>query len=118
VPVTSAGGHFSLCEYQGLTVNGLIGRNNAKGMVKFALADAIDKNGDIKTYNGKVFPPYKPAGTTYFYASAVNQSTQVFRPITMKGKPVLQYTVTNAKGFGDATICGFAFLTSKNGNYG
>jgi hypothetical protein len=79
--------------------------------VKFALADAIGKNGDIETYMGKAFPQYKTNGTTYLYASAVNQSTQVIKMITVKGEPVLQYTITNAKGFGDANRCSAAVLT-------
>jgi hypothetical protein len=51
--LTSIGGHFSLGEYQGITLTGLIGKNTARGMVKLALADAIDQNGDIETYKGK-----------------------------------------------------------------
>ncbi len=113
--LTSAGAHFSLGEYQGLTVKGLIGKNTAKGTVKIALADAIDENGDIETYKGKSFPEYTENGTTYFYASAVNRSTQVIRPITVQGKPVLQYTVTDAKGFGDANRCGSALLVFPRG---
>ena len=109
--LNSTGGHFSLGEYQGITVKGSIGKNTAKGTVKIALANALDKNGDIKTYKGKAFPPYKANGITYVYAAAVNQSTQVIHPITVKGKPVLQYVITNAKGFGDANVCGAAALT-------
>jgi hypothetical protein len=113
--LTSTGAHFSLGEYQGLTVKGLIGKNTAKGTVKIALADAIDKNGDIETYKGKSFRKFKENGTTYFYASAVNQSTQVIKPIMVQGEPVLQYTVTDAKGFGDANTCGAAILTFPKG---
>ena len=113
--LTPTGAHFSLGEYQGLTVKGLIGKNTAKRTVKIALADAIDKNGDIETYKGKSFPKFKENGTTYFYASAVNRSTQVIKPITVKGEPVLQYTVTDAKGFGDANTCGAAVLTFPRG---
>ncbi|MGC1759186.1 MAG: hypothetical protein WA742_07520, partial [Candidatus Cybelea sp.] len=43
------------------------------------------------------------------------QSTQVIHPKTVKGKPVLQYVITNAKGFGDANTCGAAALTFKDG---
>jgi hypothetical protein len=113
--VTSLGGRFRLGEYQGITVKGFIGRNTAKGTVQIALANANDKNGDIKTYEGKSFPPYKANGITYFYASATNQSTQVVKPIMAKGEPVLQYTMTNANGFGDANRCGAALLTFTKG---
>ena len=112
----STGGHFSLGEYQGITVKGSIGKNTAKGTAKIALANALDKNGDIKTYKGKAFFPYKANGITYVYAAAVNQSTQVIKPVTVKGKPVLQYVITNVKGYGDANVCGAAALTfSKTG---
>jgi hypothetical protein len=113
--VMSTGAHFRLGEYHGITVKGFIGRNTAKERVKFALADAIDKNGDIKTYKGETFPRYKGRGTTYFYASAVNQSTQVIKMVTVRGQPVLQYVVTNANGFGDANICSAAVLTFRAG---
>jgi hypothetical protein len=111
--VTSIGGHFSLGDYRSITVKGSIGRNTAKGTVQIALADAIDKNGDIKTYKGNDFPPFKANGITYFYASATNQSTQLVKPIMVKGEPVLQYTVTDANGFGDANRCGAALLTFR-----
>jgi hypothetical protein len=113
--VTSTGGHFSLGEYQGITVQGSMGRNNAKGTVKIALADALNKNGDVETYKGMAFPPYKANGITYVYASAVNQSTHAIRMITVRGDPVLQFTITNAKGFGSANICGAAALNFKDG---
>lgn len=113
--LTSTGGHFSLSENRGITVNGLIGRNSAKGAVEIALADALDKNGDIKMYKGKAFPPYKANGTTYVYASAVNQSTQFITPIMVKGKPIFQYVITDAKGFGDANICASALLIFRAG---
>lgn len=112
--VTSLGGRFRLGEYQGITVKGFIGRNNARGTVQIALADAVDKNGDIETYKGKSFPPFKMNGRiTYLYASATNQSTQAFEPVQHKGEPVLQYTMTDAKGFGDANRCGAALLTFR-----
>jgi hypothetical protein len=113
--MTSSGAHFSLGEYQSITVKGLIGKNTAKGSVKIALADAIDKKGDIEADKGKAFPAYKANGTTYVYASAVNQSTQVIKPVTVKGKPVLQYVITDAKGFGDSNMCAAAVLTFKDG---
>jgi hypothetical protein len=115
--LTSNGGHFRLGEYKSITVKGSIGKNTAKGTVKIALADAIDKNGDIKTYDGKSFPGYKENGTTYLYASAVNQSDQVVKVITVESKWVLRFTITNAKGFGDANTCGAALLTSRAGKH-
>jgi hypothetical protein len=108
--LTSTAGRFRLGEYQGITVKGLIGKNTARGTVRIALADAIDKNGDVKTYKGKAFPRYKANGTTYVYASAVNEGTRVLYMIMVKGEPVLKYTITNAKGFGDANTCGDAML--------
>jgi hypothetical protein len=121
--LTSTGGHFRLREYQSITVKGSIGKNTAKGTVKFALADAIDKNGDIEPYRGKAFPRYKANpkyynhSTTYLYASAVNQSDQVVKVITVESKWVLRFTITNAKGFGDANKCGAAVLTSRAGKH-
>jgi hypothetical protein len=117
LPLTSSGVHFSLSEWQGIRVKGSIGRNTAKGTVKIALADAIDKNGDIKTYKGKSFPKYVGHGTTYLYATAVNQGTQTIYMVTVKGEPVLQYTITNMKGFGDANICGAALLHHESGKF-
>lgn len=119
--VSSVGAHFSLGEYQGLTVKGSIGRNTAKGTVKFALADAIDKNGDIEPYNGKPFPRYKADpkyyehSITYVYAVAVNESSQVIKPVTVKGKPVVRTVISNAKGFSDATYCELHVLTFETG---
>ena len=49
----SSGGSFSLAEYEHITLTGSIGKNTAKGSVKVVLADATDKNGDIKKYNGQ-----------------------------------------------------------------
>jgi len=110
-----SGGKFSLGEYQSITVTGLIGKNTLKSDAKIALADALDKNGDVEKYNGKAFTAYKAAGTTYVYATAVNQSNQTIRPITVEGKPVLRYVITNAKGFGTANACSAAVLTFPKG---
>jgi hypothetical protein len=121
--LTSTGGHFRLGEYQSITVKGSIGKNTARGTVKFALADAIDKNGDIEPYKGKAFPRYEANpkyyehNITYVYAAAVNESTQVIKPIPSKGKWVLRFTITNALGFGDANTCGAALLTSRAGKH-
>ena len=119
--MTSVGAHFSLGEYQGFTVEGLIGRNTAKGTVKLALADAIDKNGDIEPYKGKAFPRYTANpkyyehSITYVYAVAVNESSQVIKPFPSKGTPVVRTVITNAKGFGDATSCELHVLTFNKG---
>jgi hypothetical protein len=115
--LTSSGVHFGLSEWKGITVKGLIGRNTAKGTVKIALADANDKNGDIKIYKGKAFPKYVGHGTTYLYATAVNEGTSIIYMVTVKGEPVYQYTITNTKGFGDATICEPAELHYKSGTW-
>lgn len=110
-----SGGHFALGEYESITLKGLIGKNTLKSSAKIALADALDKNGDVVKYQGKSFTAYKGQGTTYLYAAAVNQSTQTIKPITVKGKPVLQYVVTNAKGYGTANVCAAAVLTFPRG---
>ena len=65
-------------------------------------------------YKGKSFTTYNGQGTTFLYAAAVNQSTQVIKPITVQGKPVLQYVITNAKGLPRQT-CGAAVLTFPRG---
>lgn len=118
--LTSTGARFSLGEYRGITVKGSIGENTAKGTVKFALADAIDKDGDIEPYMGKEFPRYEATlsnitNMTYVYAAAVNESSEVVKPVTVQGKPVLRAVITDAKGFGDATTCGLHVLTFPNG---
>jgi hypothetical protein len=102
------GGSFNLAEYKNITLTGSIGKNTVKGSVKVALADAIDKS-DITKYGGKTFPAYKAEGTTVVYAVANNESTQTIKPVTVKGKTVLQYTVTDSKGLPGNT-CGAALL--------
>lgn len=109
--VNSTGGNYNLGEYQGITVKGSLGKTTAKGTVKIALADALDKDGDIETYHGKTFPPFKGRGKTYFYATATNQSTQVIKPVVVRSMPVFQHTVTDANGFGDDNKCDDAILT-------
>jgi len=116
ITLKPTGASFSLGEYQNITVKGSIGKNSTKGTANVVIADAIDKNGDISKYKGGAFPAYKANGTTYVYAAAINQSTQTIKPITVKNKPVLQYVVTDSKGFGSANKCGAAVLTfQKNG---
>jgi hypothetical protein len=110
-----AGAHFSLQKYADITVTGSIGKNNVKGSAHIVLVDAVDKNGDILKYKGKAFPAYKAHGTTIVYASAINQTTQVIKPIPQVGKPVLQYVITDGHGIPGHT-CGAAVLTKqKNG---
>lgn len=104
----NTGGSFSLAKYQNITITGSIGKNTVKGDAKVALADAIDKN-DITKSGGKAFPAYKARGTTIVYADANNQSTQTIKPIVVAHKTVLQYIVTDAKGFPGKT-CGAALL--------
>ncbi|MBV9719659.1 MAG: hypothetical protein JOZ77_10085 [Candidatus Eremiobacteraeota bacterium] len=107
--LSPTGGSFSLAKYDDLTVTGSIGKNTVKGSATIDLADAVDKNGDIGKYKGQAFPPYKANGTTIVYATANNQTTQTIKPITVKGKPVLQYVITNTKGFPGKT-CAAAVL--------
>jgi hypothetical protein len=106
------GASFSLAKYGDLTVSGSIGKNNVKGSAKVALVDAIDKNGDIEKWGTKTFPPYKANGTVIVYASAVNQTTQVIKPITVKNKPVLQYVITSTKKL-PGNQCGAAVLAEN-----
>jgi hypothetical protein len=107
--LASAGGKFSLAEYEDITITGSIGKNDAKGTATIDLADAIDKNGDIESYKGEAFPAYKAKGTTVVYAVANNQTTQVIKPIPEKGKALLEYVITDAKGFPGKT-CAAAVL--------
>jgi hypothetical protein len=93
----STGGTFKLVAYKDITLTGSIGKNTAKGSPKIALVDAIDKSGDILKYKGEAFPAYKAEGTTVVYAVADNESSQTIKPITVKGKTVLQYVVTDSK---------------------
>jgi hypothetical protein len=95
----STGGSFKLPAYDNITLTGSIGKNTAKGSVKVILADATDKSGDIEKYNGTSFPAYKAKGTTVLYAVADNQSTQTIKPVTVKGKTVLEYVLDDSKGF-------------------
>jgi len=110
--VKDTGGSFSLDEYENITIKGSIGDNTAKGTVKLVLADAIDKNGDIEDYKGKPFPPYKASGTTVAYAVAINQSTQTIKPVTAKGKPILEYIISDSKGL-PGKYCAAAVLAHE-----
>lgn len=111
----ASGGHFMLSEYQGISVNGFIGANALKRPAKMAFADAIDKNRDVEKFQGDRLPRYKARGTTYVYLTTINESRRVIKFVTVKGKPEFEYTITNAKGFGSNTKCGWAILLSRNG---
>lgn len=106
------GGTFTLGTYDDISVKGSIGYNSLKGTATIDLADAIDKNGDIESYKGKSFTPYKGKGTTVVYAVADNQTSETIKPKSHAGKPVLQYVITDSKGFPGKT-CGAAILGSK-----
>lgn len=111
-----AGGTFSLGSYDGITVKGSIGKNTVKTSAKVALADATNKNGDIAKYKGQSFPAYRARGTTVIYAAANNETKQTIKPIEQQGKTVLQYVITDSKGFPGKT-CGAALLGEKNGKF-
>lgn len=106
------GATFSLATYDDITIKGTIGKNTTKGTANIIIADATDTGGDIETYKGKAFPPYKAKGKTFVYAVAVNQSTQTIKPIAVKGKPILQYVITDSKGLPGQT-CGVALLAQN-----
>jgi hypothetical protein len=109
------GSSFSLSAYQTYTVKGSIGKNTTKGTAKVALVDAVNKNGDILKWKGKAFPAYHANGTTIIYASAINQSTQIIKPVPVHGKPVLQYVISSTNDLPGKT-CGAAVLAQqKNG---
>jgi hypothetical protein len=108
------GGKFSLQQYAYLTVTGSIGKNTVKGSAKVAIADAVDKKGDIDKFDGKSFPIYKGKGKTIAYASASNQSNQTIMPVTVKGKAIIQYVITTAKKFPGKT-CSAAILAHEQG---
>lgn len=91
------GGKFTLQTYQNISVTGSIGYNTGKGATVY-LADA-KANGDVIPYKGKSFPKYKARGTVVLYAVADNQTTQAIQPLAHKGVPVIQYVLTDQKGF-------------------
>lgn len=114
----SSGGTFSLEKYANITVTGSIGKNTAKGEVHVVLVDAVNKNGDILKNKGKSFPPYKARGTTVIYAEASNQTTQTIKPIPERGKAVIEYVITDAKGFPGKTCGAAVYGKQKNGKQG
>jgi len=103
------GGTFALGTYDDISLKGSIGYNSLKGSATIDLADAIDKNGDIESYKGKKFPAYKAKGTTVLYVVADNQTSETIKPKSHPGKPVLQYSITDSKGFPGKT-CAAAIL--------
>jgi hypothetical protein len=111
-----SGGTFSLGAYSSISIKGSIGKNTLKTSAKVSLADATGKNGDIAKYKGQSFPVYRARGTTVVYAAANNQSTHAIKPIVQQGKPVLQYIITDSKGFPGKT-CQAALLGEKNGKF-
>jgi hypothetical protein len=110
-----SGGHFRLSQYQGISVKEFIGANALKRPAKLALADAIDENGDVERYKGMSFPRYIGEGTTYVYLTTTNRSTQTITFVTVKGKPVFEFVITDAEGFGSYTKCGLAALFFPQG---
>jgi len=111
-----SGATFSLAKYKEITVTGTIGSNTTKGTATIAIADAIDKDGDITSWKGKTFPKYTAKGV-FIYAVAVNQSTQTIKPKPVKGKPVLQYVITDAKGLPGKTCFVSLLAESQNGKF-
>lgn len=112
------GSTFKLAKYNDISVTGKIGKNTVHGSAVIYLADAIGK-GDVKSYKGAPFPKYSVHGIDAFvYASAVNQSNQVIKPITQPGKPVLQYVITDTKGFSGKNCDGAALERSHAGKFG
>ena len=111
-----SGGSFTLGSYDSITIKGSIGKNTVKTSAKISLADATDTNGDIAKYKGGSFPAYKARGTTVVYAAANNQTKQTIKPIEVQGHTVLQYIITDSKGFPGKT-CGAALLGEKAGKF-
>ncbi|MFY9718503.1 MAG: hypothetical protein WAK16_02560 [Candidatus Cybelea sp.] len=112
ITLKSTGATFKLQKYEDITVTGTIGNNTTKGSATIAIADAVDK-GDISNWKGKAFPKYTAKGV-FIYAVAVNQSTQTIKPKPVKGKPVLQYVITDSKGLPGKT-CFVALLAESQG---
>jgi hypothetical protein len=114
ISLKSGGATFTLASYKNISIKGSIGPNDVKGTAIIYTADATG-NGDIMADKGKAFPKYKAHGTTIIYASAINQSGAIIKPKIVKGKPVLQYIITDSKGIPGKT-CGAAVLS--NGAHG
>ncbi len=111
-----AGSSFALGTYKDISLTGKIGKNSLKKSTTVALADATD-SGDVKDYDGMPFPKAKINGKDAFaYAAAINQGTEIVKPIVEPGHPVLQYVITDSKGFG-GTECKAAALESKAGKF-
>ncbi|MBV8196954.1 MAG: hypothetical protein JO263_02365, partial [Candidatus Eremiobacteraeota bacterium] len=112
--LTKLGANFVLGKHDDIAVSGSIGENNLKAKAIVYVADAINKN-DILTYKGKKFPAYKARGTTFIYASAINQSKFTIVPKASK-KPVLQYVITDGHGI-PGKSCAAAVLTVQKGKF-
>jgi hypothetical protein len=111
-----AGSSFDLGTYKDISLKGMIGKNSLKKSATVALADATD-SGDVKAFDGMAFPKAKIEGKDAFaYAAAINQGTAIIKPIVEPGHPVLQYVITDSKGFG-GTSCKAAALESKAGKF-
>ena len=110
------GSSFTLGQYMNISVKGSIGANNVKNSATVYLADATDK-GDITNYKGKAFPKYNGRGTTFVYASATNQSSQVIKPKAKQGVPVLQYIITDAKGIPGKQCDAAVYAKQRNGTF-
>jgi hypothetical protein len=111
-----SGSSFKLGTYKDISIKGMIGRNSLKKDATVALADATD-SGDIKAYKGVAFPKAKIEGADAFaYAAAINQGTETVTPKPQPGRPVLQYVITDSKGF-KGSSCKAAALESRNGKF-
>lgn len=110
------GSPFTLGAYQDISVTGRIGPNKLKASEKVVLVDAVDKS-DIKAYGGHAFPKFVYKGHAAFaYAAAINQGSMVVVPKVEPRKAVLEYVITDTKGFSGNT-CGAGALASKNGKF-
>jgi hypothetical protein len=111
------GSPFALGTYSDISVTGKIGKNSVHGSAVVYLADATGKS-DVKPYKGAPFPKYSVHGVDAFvYAAAINQSSQIIKPITQPGKPVLQYVITDKKGFPGHDCDAAALEKSHAGKY-
>jgi hypothetical protein len=111
-----SGSPFKLATYKDISLKGMIGKNSLKKDATVALADATDSS-DVKAYKGIPFPKAKIEGKDAFaYAAAINQGTEIIKPIVEPGHPVLQYVITDSKGFSGSS-CKAAALESKAGKF-
>jgi hypothetical protein len=116
ITLKPTGGHFTLGQYMSISVKGSIGANSVKTTAVVYLADATDQ-GDIENYKGKAFPKYKARGTTFVYAAAINQSSQVIKPKAKQGVPILQYVITDTKGLPGKQCEAAVYTKQRNGTF-